>query len=361
MADDQPEQHEKTEEPTQKKLDDAHKKGDVAKSQEVNSWFLMVGATLVLMLFVKDMAWSLTLKLKVILSQAHEIPTSGAALVENFQLLGTIILGVLMIPFIVFATAGLAGNIVQHRPLFSFDPITPKLSKVSPLAGLKRLFSKTSLVNFAKSLAKLAIVSSVILIIVWPNRDKLDAIIGLDPVKLMDVTHIMSIKVMIGVVAILSIVAAVDFAWQKHTWWEKQRMTVKELRDEYKQMEGDPQVRAKLRQVRIERGRKRMMQNVPNAAVVITNPTHYSIALEYEKGMDAPVCVAKGVDQIAFRIREIAEEHDIPIVENPPLARALHASVEIDDSIPAEHYKAVAEVIGYVMRLRGRVGKTLRG
>jgi flagellar biosynthetic protein FlhB len=137
-------------------------------------------------------------------------------------------------------------------------------------------------------------------------------------------------------------------------------MTIKEMRDEFKQLEGDPQVRAKLRQVRIERGRKRMMQNVPRAAVVITNPTHYSIALEYEKGMDAPVCVAKGVDNVAFKIREIAEEHNIPIVENPPLARALHASVEIDDIIPAEHYKAVAEVIGFVMRLRGRVGKTMR-
>jgi flagellar biosynthetic protein FlhB len=360
MADDQPEQHEKTEEPTQKKLEDAHKKGDVAKSQEVNSWFIMVGATIVLMVFIKDMAGTLVLTLKIILSQAHEIPTTGESLVVNFQALGAVVLGALTIPFIIFAVAGLAGNLVQHRPLFSLEPITPKFSKVSPLAGLKRLFSKTSLVNFVKSLAKLTIVSAVIVVIVWPNRDRLDSLIGLDPSMLMDVTLDMASKVMIGVVAILSIVAAADFAWQKHTWWEKQRMTIKEMRDEHKQMEGDPQVRAKLRQVRIERGRKRMMQNVPRAAVVITNPTHYSIALEYEKGMDAPICIAKGVDNVAFKIREIAEENNIPIVENAPLARALHASVEIDDIIPAEHYKAVAEVIGYVMRLRGRVGKTLR-
>ncbi len=360
MADDQPEQHEKTEEPTQKKLEDAHKKGDVAKSQEVNSWFIMVGATIVLMVFIKDMAGTLVLTLKIILSQAHEIPTTGESLVVNFQALGAVVLGALTIPFIIFAVAGLAGNLVQHRPLFSLEPITPKFSKVSPLTGLKRLFSKTSLVNFVKSLAKLTIVSAVIVVIVWPNRDRLDSLIGLDPSMLMDVTLDMASKVMIGVVAILSIVAAADFAWQKHTWWEKQRMTIKEMRDEHKQMEGDPQVRAKLRQVRIERGRKRMMQNVPRAAVVITNPTHYSIALEYEKGMDAPICIAKGVDNVAFKIREIAEENNIPIVENAPLARALHASVEIDDIIPAEHYKAVAEVIGYVMRLRGRVGKTLR-
>ena len=357
---DQPEQYEKTEEPTQKKLDDAHKKGDVAKSQEVNSWFLMIGATLVLMIFSRDMALSLAGMLKNIMSQAHEIPVGGESLRTNLQTLGTAILGALAIPFILFIIAGLAGNLVQHRPLFSWEPVKPKLSKVSPLSGFKRLFSMTSLVNFAKGLAKLVIVSSVIVFIVWPNRDKLDAIVVLDPAALMGVTYAMAAKVLIGVVAVLSLVAALDFAWQKHTWWEKQRMTVKELRDEYRQIEGDPQVRAKLRQVRIERGRKRMMQNVPRAAVVITNPTHYAVALEYEKGMNAPVCVAKGVDSVAFKIREIAEEHDIPIVENKPLARTLHASTEIDEEIPPEHYKAVAEVIGYVMHLRGRVGKTIR-
>jgi len=353
---DKPEEHEKTEEPSQKKLEDAHKKGDVAKSQEVNSWFIMVGATIVLMIFSKDMGSTLVSSLKAILSQAHDIPMTGTALVANFRSLGLVILGALTIPFIIFAAAGLAGNLVQHRPLISLEPITPKFSKVSPLAGFKRLFSKTSLVNFTKSLAKLILVSIVIFIIVWPSRDKLDAIVGLDPVKLMDLIHSIASQIMIGVVAILSIIAAIDFAWQKHVWWEKQRMTIKEVRDEHKQMEGDPQVRAKLRQIRVERGRQRMMQNVPRAAVVITNPTHYSIALEYEKGMDAPVCVAKGVDNIAFKIRQIAEENGIPIVENPPLARTLHASVEVDDMIPEEHYKAVAEVIGYIMRLRGRAG-----
>lgn len=349
---DQPEQHEKTEEPSQKKLDDAHKKGDVAKSQEVNSWFMMIAATIVLMVFSKDMSGALASKLKVILSQSHALPVTGEGLTTNLMSLYLAVLGALALPFIVFMVAGLAGNLVQHRPLFSLEPVTPKLSKVSPLSGFKRLFSKTSLVNFAKSIAKLGIVSTVIFIIVWPNRDKLDAIVGLDPAALMGVTYGMASQVMIGVVAILSIIAALDFAWQKHTWWEKQRMTVKELRDEYKQLEGDPQVRAKLRQVRIERGKQRMMQNVPRAAVVITNPTHYSVALEYEHGMAAPVCVAKGVDNVALKIRELAKEHDIPIVENPPLARALHAGVELEQEIPSEHYKAVAEVIGFVMRLR---------
>lgn len=358
---DQPEQHEKSEEPTQKKLDDAHKKGDVAKSQEVTSWFIMVGATVVLMVFSKDMGADLTALLKTLLSEAHQIPTDGAALRANLQNLGIAILGALAIPFIIFMAAGLAGNLVQHRMLFSLEPVTPKFSKISPLAGFKRLFSKTSVVNFAKSLAKLTIVSVAIIVTIWPHRDRLDAMLGLDPTVLMTVTQTMAGQVMMGVVAVFTVIAALDFAYQKHTWWEKQRMTVKELRDEFKQMEGDPQVRAKLRQIRVERGKQRMMQNVPRAAVVITNPTHYAVALEYDKGMDAPVCVAKGVDTLALKIREIAEEHDIPIIENPPLARSLHASVEIDDVIPAEHYKAVAEIIGYVMRLRDRVGKTAGG
>ena len=184
----------------------------------------------------------------------------------------------------------------------------------------------------------------------------LDLLIFMDPMAILTATHEMSGNILIGVVAILAIVAGLDYAWQRHKWWEKQKMTIKELRDEHKQMEGDPQVRAKIRQVRIERGRKRMMANVPRAAVVVTNPTHFSVALEYEPGMNAPVCVAKGVDAVAMRIREVANEHDIPLVESPPLARALHASVEVDDEIPPEHFKAVAEVIGYVMKLRDRPG-----
>ncbi len=355
---DTPEQHEKTEEPTQKKLDDAHKKGDVAKSQEVNSWFIMLGATLILVLFAGDAARSIAGQLKAYLGQAHDLPADGESLRAAASTLGEGILGALALPLILMASAGLIGNLVQHRPLFSLEPIKPKLSKISPLSGFKRLFSATSLVNFAKGVAKLIIVGGAMAIIVWPNRDRLDTLIFLDPATILAAAQSMAGKVLIGVVAVLAIVAALDLAWQKHSWWEKQRMTVKELRDEYKQMEGDPQVRAKLRQVRIERGRKRMMANVPRAAVVITNPTHYSIALEYEKGMNAPVCVAKGVDAVALRIREIARDHDIPLVENAPLARALHASVELDEEIPPEHYKAVAEVIGYVMGLRRRVMRT---
>src|SRR5690606_34288636 len=135
-------------------------------------------------------------------------------------------------------------------------------------------------------------------------------------------------------------------------WWQRLRMTVQEVRDEYKQMEGDPQIKGRIRQIRQDRGRQRMMAQVPEASVVITNPTHFAAAPKYDRAMAARICVAKGADAVALRIREMAREHDVPIVENPPLARALFASVDIDESIPAEHFKAVAQVIGYVMRLR---------
>jgi flagellar biosynthetic protein FlhB len=155
------------------------------------------------------------------------------------------------------------------------------------------------------------------------------------------------------VVAILAFVAAADFLFQYQQWYEKQKMSVQEIKEEFKQTEGDPAIKARIRQIRQTKMRKRMIAAVPEASVVITNPTHYAIALKYDREMNAPLCVAKGVDALALKIREVAEKNSVPVVENPPLARALHATVEVDEEIPPEHYKAVAEVIGYVMKLRG--------
>jgi flagellar biosynthesis protein FlhB len=150
------------------------------------------------------------------------------------------------------------------------------------------------------------------------------------------------------------VIAGLDYVVQYRRFMQRNRMSRQEIKEEFRQNEGDPAIKARVRQIRQERSRKRMMAAVPEATVVITNPTHYAIALKYESGKTAaPVCVAKGVDQLALRIRAVAEEHAIPVIENPPLARALHASVEVDDAIPPEHYKAVAQVIGYVMRLNG--------
>jgi flagellar biosynthetic protein FlhB len=168
----------------------------------------------------------------------------------------------------------------------------------------------------------------------------------------MVVTVSLTLKLMGAVVAMLAIVAIADFFFQYRTWFERQKMSLQDMKMEYKQSEGDPHIKGKLRQLRQQRMKKRMMAAVPQASVIITNPTHYAVALRYERGMPAPICVAKGVDTLALKIREIAGKHDIPIVENVPLARALHASVEVDDEIPVEHYHAVAEIIGYVMGLK---------
>jgi len=345
---------EKTEEPTQKKLDDAARKGDIAKSQEVNAWFVMLGATIVIMMFSEGMFSGLAGYLKGFMAQAHQIPFDGGSLVVLFWESSITVLAALAAPLLVLVLAAIGGNLVQHAPVFSAEQMKPKLSKISPAAGAKRLFSTTSVMNFVKGIAKLAVVATVMFAIIWPERDRLDVVITADPVTFMPMLKELAVKLLLGVVAVLTVIAGADLLYQRHKWHEKQKMSYKELRDEYKQMEGDPTVKAKLRQVRIERGRKRMMANVPQASVVITNPTHYSVALKYDAGMNAPVCVAKGIDAIALKIREVATEHDIPIVENPPLARALYASVDVDGEIAPEQYSAVAKVIGFVMKMRHR-------
>lgn len=354
---DEPDESEKTEEPSQKKLDDAHKKGDVAKSQEVTVWFGIVSMTLALLMLPEVMMDGLARSLRGFIEKPHLIPADGEHLRELFFSLGGALLVVLALPFLLFAIGGVVGNLVQHQLVFSVEQMKPKLSKISPIAGVKRLFSATSLVNFAKGIAKLIVTAFAMALVVWPEYGRLIDSVTLDPAAILPIVKLMSLKMFAIVVIILGFIAAADFAYQKSKWLKKQRMTIKEVRDEYKQMEGDPAVRAKLRQLRADRGRQRMMQAVPDASVIVTNPTHYAVALKYEQGMNAPVCVAKGADNVALRIRELATEHDVPIVENPPLARALHATVEIDDQIPAEHYKAVAEVIGYVLSLRDKLAK----
>jgi len=215
------------------------------------------------------------------------------------------------------------------------------------------LFSKIALANFVKGLIKLALIGTVMTVILWPKRRQLDGLVTMDPAAVLPLVKSMSLELLGTVIAILAIVAAADYLFQYRTWYNRQKMSLREMKEEFKQTEGDPAIKAKIRQLRQQRAKKRMMAEVPKASVIITNPTHYAVALQYDKGMNAPVCLAKGIDNLALKIREVAAAHNIPIVENPPLARALHATVEMDEEIPPEHYKAVAEVIGYVMRLRG--------
>jgi flagellar biosynthesis protein FlhB len=354
MAEEQDE-NEKTEDPTQKRLDDALKRGDVVKSQEVNTWFVIAGATLVLVSFSGGAGHNVAVTLRGLIANSSALRVDGLALIALSERIGLELVAALAVPFLLLLLAAIAGNVIQHRLVWSFEALTPKLSKISPAAGLKRLFSKQALANFAKGVVKLVLVGTVLTALMWPERGRLMALSRSDMSAVLPLALKLALKLMGAVVAMLAVVAAADYLFQYRQWYEKQKMSLRELKEEFKQTEGDPAIKGKMRQLRQSRMRKRMMANVPKAAVVITNPTHYAVALQYERGMDAPVCIAKGLDALALKIREIAAQHDIPVVENPPLARTLHASVEVDQAIPPEHYKAVAEVIGYVLRLRRAV------
>lgn len=343
---------EKTEDPTQKKIDDAFKKGQVPKSQEVNTWFILMAGTIVVALLSGHIASSLAMPFSALLSQSHNIvidPGNVGALINR---IAEILLWALWMPIGVLLVAAIAANIVQHRLVFTGETIKPKLSKISPLAGFKRLFSMTSLVNFTKGVVKLSVVGGVMYVIVFQDRHRLPDLVQMDPAAILPAVKFEVLKMLGGALAIITVIAVFDYAYQRYTWFNKLKMSMKEIKDEHKQMEGDPAVRAKLRQVRIDRGKRRMMQNVPGASVVVTNPTHYAVALKYETGMNAPICVAKGTEAVALKIREVANEHNVPIVENPPLARSLHATVEVEEEVAPEHYKAVAQLIGYVMQLQ---------
>jgi len=344
---------EKTEDPSQKRLDEAVRHGDVAKSHEVNTWFVTAGSGLVLLSFSASAAGELRGLFRNLLANADQVPADGLAMARLFEQVGARVIAAISLPILLLALAAICGNMVQHRFVWSPEVLLPKLSRVSPAAGLKRLFSRQALANFAKGLVKLAVVGSVFVALMWPERSRFDGMVTLDPETILEMARVLALKLFGAVVAILAIVAAADYLFQYRQWFERQKMSLREVKEEFKQSDGDPKIKAKIKQLRANRAKKRMMAAVPKATVVITNPTHFAVALHYERGMQAPLCVAKGVDSLALKIREVAGANGVAIVENPPLARTLHAAVGIDQEIPAEHYKAVAEVIGYVMRLKG--------
>ncbi len=347
----------KTEDPTQKRLDEAHDRGDVAKSQEVNTWFMIAGATLVLSSFSGSIG-GIEAPLRNLIANSWMLHTDGPSLLALTQKLEYMLIAALGVPFLMLVIAAIAGNLLQHRLVWSGESLKPNLSKISPASGAKRIFGKQAAANFGKGLFKLVALGTVMLAILWPERLRLQAMMQFDPMTILGVIVTLTLRLLGAVVAMLAVVAIADYFFQYRQWYERQKMSLQEMKQEFKQAEGDPHVKGRIRQLRHARMKKRMMTAVPKASVIITNPTHYAVALSYERGMSAPVCVAKGVDLIALKIREIAKAHDIPIVENVPLARALHATVEIDDEIPVEHYHAVAEVIGYVMGLkRGLSGR----
>jgi flagellar biosynthetic protein FlhB len=355
MADDR-DQSQQTEQPTSKRLDQAHEQGDVIKSAEVSAWVLLAGGTMALATLGKSSMTGMGGLLQTFLEQPDTMAVDGAGLIALMRGLLLHLALVLAPLFGVLALAAVAGHVLQSRPGFTPSRLMPDFSKVSPLSGFKRLFGLDGWMNLLKGLAKIAIVGAAVWTQVWPARSMLEAILGQSPVDVVsDMGHLL-FKVLMAALGAMAVIAAADYFLQYMQFMKRNRMSRQEIKEEYRQNEGDPHIKAKIRQLRHDRARKRMMAKVPGATVVLMNPTHYAVALQYESGkMAAPICVAKGVDALALRIRAIAEDNDVPVVENPPLARALHASVELDEPVPPEHYKAVAQVIGYVLRLQGKL------
>jgi flagellar biosynthetic protein FlhB len=247
---------------------------------------------------------------------------------------------------------GAGGNLAQSGLMFTPDKLKPQWERVSPMAGLKRIFGPDGLFQFGKTFLKLIAVGVICWFVLKPHTREFENLVAMSPASILPFSRDLAIALMSAAIIFLGFTAGADFIWQKMRFAKRMRMTKEEVKEDYKQSEGDPHVKAKLKQIRAQRSRKRMMQAVPTATVIVTNPTHYSVALRYEKDDPAPVCVAKGVDVLALKIREVAREHSVPIVENVPLARALYATVEIDDVIPREHFEAAAKVIGFVMQSR---------
>ncbi|HEY0266053.1 MAG TPA: flagellar biosynthesis protein FlhB [Rhizomicrobium sp.] len=355
MADEQ-DKSQQTEEPTAKRLEQARENGDVVKSTEVTAFVLLAGGTLAIAMFGKQVALGLAGNLTMFLEQPDLMAVDGNGIASMARLLLAQLAMVLAPFFAVMMAASVAGHVLQGRPSLNPDKLLPDFSKVSPLAGFKRMFGLEGWMNLVKGLAKIAVVGIAIWTQLWPERGGLESILMQATSDVVgDMTRLL-FKVLMTALAALAVIAGADYFWQRLQFFKRNRMSKQEIKEEYRQNEGDPAIKAKIRQLRHERARKRMMARVPEATVVIMNPTHYAVALQYQSGrMAAPICVAKGVDALALRIRAVAEENDVPVVENPPLARALHAAIEIDDPVPPEHFKAVAQVIGYVFRLQGKI------
>ncbi|PCI01599.1 MAG: flagellar biosynthesis protein FlhB [Alphaproteobacteria bacterium] len=346
----------KTEEPTPKKLEETRKKGQVPLSREMNNWVMLLAGTIVIVAMGSSMMGGIADILKSVFDNSYQLhgPSGGIGKVlsELFSAVGM----QMGLPILFLLLAAFLGPFVQIGPLLSPESIKPSLSKISPIAGFGRLFSMRSLFEFFKGLLKISIVGSVSFILLSPFYDTIDHYVGLPIPYMLDQLKALFFRLMTGVLVVLFILAVVDIVYQRMEHKKKIMMSRQDIKDEFKQTEGDPQMRARLRQLRMEKAQQRMIQSVPEADVVITNPTHFAIALKYDpKTMDAPVCLAKGTDEVAQRIKEVANDNKVTLVENKPLARAMYDMVEIGETIPEEHYKAVAEVISYVFKLKGKM------
>jgi flagellar biosynthetic protein FlhB len=354
MADENTDKSQKTEDPTHKRLEDARKKGQVPNSREVNHFFILLSLTFLIMLMLPGIMADVKHRLSAYIGMAHDFRIDEASFRQN---MGDLLLGILTdctLAIITVIGAVIAASAVQNKFLLSTEPIKPKLEKISIIKGIGRLFSRRSMVEFLKGILKIIIVGAVVIIAVYPEKEAMRLLPAKDIYDILMFISTIAGRIMIGVCIIMFLIAVLDFSYQKFEHIQQLKMSMQEIKDEYKQQEGDPQIKQKLRQIRRERMSKQMMAAVPDADVIITNPTHYAVALKYNPdNMNAPLLVAKGKDKVAAKIREIAEDHKITIMRNPPLTRLLFDNVDVEAEIPMEYYQAVAEIIGYVYKLRG--------
>jgi len=352
MADDS---DDRTEEPTQRRLEKAREQGDIIYSTEVGAALSLIAMTALLSWVSGPVATGVARSFIAFLAAPDQFSSDPSALMRLGVAVSVKAMGIFGMVAVALGLAGLAARYLQDRPTFTAERLAPKLDKLSPAKGFQRVFGKAAGAAFLKSMVKLVVVGVALMSALWPKDADLQRISLLDPAALLPFVKGKAVSMLIAMTSAAALLAAVDYVFTRQSYMKRLRMSRREIKEEMRQSEGDPLIKAKLRQQRLERARKRMMAQVPQASVVITNPTHYAIALRYDAGTTpAPICLAKGVDDVALRIREVAEEHNIPIVEEPPLARALFATADLDQPIPREHYEAVAKVIGFVMRLANR-------
>ncbi len=353
---------EKTEKPTAKKLQDARKEGQVAKSKEISNAALLL---ILFAAFTTIISYYASSFINIFELVYNKIPEW--TVYHNGQLPFAVILGGIkdmMVRFLIIVLPALIigflvpfiANLVQVKWAPTTKPLQPKFSKMNPVSGVKRLFSMNSLMELLKSILKIGIIAIMVYIYLRRRQNDLFIILDMPPLAAVKMLGQVIVQIGIRISAAYVALAVADYIYQKWKFTEDNKMTKQEVKDEYKNMEGDPQIKSQQRARMMQASRRRMMQQLPQADVVITNPTHYAVAIKYDPELyDAPYVVAKGADYLAERIRQIARENNVEIVENKPLARMLYANVDVDQIVPPELYQAVAEVLALVYRLQGRV------
>ena len=346
---------EKTEEPTTKKLEEAFEKGNVPFSREIGSFLMLFLLALIIASYAPDILRDTRDLLIHYIADADSIAVdkTGVSIILWQITLGSFV--IILIPLIGSVIVALAAGFLQNGIVLSSESLKPKFSKISPVKGLGRIFSMKTVVEFIKNILKITLVGTVAFLAVYPELSSLKELPNHTAEAILLLLMKLATQLVVGVVIAMFFIALFDLLYQRFQHTKSLRMTKQEIKDEYKQSEGDPVIKQRLRQLRMEKAKQRMMSEVPKSDVVITNPTHFAIALSYRPNEHkAPVVVAKGQDLIALKIKEIAEENGIPVIQNPPLARALFASAEIEQEIPLVHYEAVAKIISYVYQLKGK-------